>query len=333
MKNELIQISEQALVVCPATGDGMACAIILNRHLENVFNTIFLPENAVADIFDYPVVKEKKSNLKIHIAGFSFQSQVMEKREYPDRLSWYSHHFWSGNSLDFAKTKRWEIVVSQAYSKTSFLLLDHLKIEDRFTQKCVDLFVDAKTREESALDDWYYASLALRNDLYGIRLFLDPLFKSRSASIPVAKDRHPVEEGKDFYGSLKKMIENGRQHVFETNDEDTRVCVLPIPGSLSSYYRLVAGMGFDGLGAALAVVIVDGANQVLVMRDERKKFLWSIDAISNALDQYLGGSKVMLYDRNTMVVTAKGADAAWIVEALRDVLLNKMDNKGNMSIN
>ncbi len=323
MTTDLMPIEPESLIVCPATIDGAACAVILNRHLEKVFNTIFLPENSVSDIFDYPVAKENKNHRRLFVAGFAFPENVVDTDRFRDFrfLSWYSHHFWSKNSLDYFSAQKWDATVNWNYSGTSGLLIDEMHINDPVSLDFTDSLFRRLFTDSGSYINWFYAFLAVKSDLYGIRKLLKPLFEAKD--VAHEPDQGLVDEGKSLYESFRQMIETGSQHVFEFGKKSYKACVLPIPGSMVNDYRIMALLAMDILKTQISILIIDGTNQLILIKDYRNTALNSMQEISNVLDEKIRGAAVRLYDKNTLTVSSEEIRIEKLVDSISDAISAK----------
>ncbi|MBZ0274338.1 hypothetical protein K8I61_20060 [bacterium] len=300
---ETVVKDRPSLIVCPATDDGVACSVILNRRLPNIINTLFLPEFSVADIFEYPIFRNRAPNVHLHIAGFSFQEPFRRffnghKLEY---ITWYSHHFWSRDAFDDVIAAGVDLYSDTRLGSSAELVLRKLRIRERVSQEIGRNLTHGRRPESEYWRRWFYASLASRGDLYGIRLVFEALYKRG------AKNAEPseavVEAGQEVYERLYEQLESASLFRFPIDDGRMFGVVLGIPPSILPYYRTACGIAFELLGASLALIMVDGGEQIVVYRSHLASRELPTRLLGRIIDRVFERPVARLFDRNTLVLT------------------------------
>ncbi len=307
---------QRTFVVCPGTDDGIACSIILNRRFPES-KTFFLPEYSVADIFSYPALKNNLHGTRLFLAGFPFQERVGEFLEngLPKETTWYSHHFWSKGAFDRLSGAGVTLRVDTGFSDTSRLLVESSDRKDPVAIGAAEFLARGNLPESEEWRPWFFLSLAVRGDLYGIRHALAPLFNSGEKNVP-APSEEEVSNGRAVFANLESHIQSSNPYSFPIGSTKETGCVLVIPTSLFAYFRNLSGIIFDQIGHAMILLLVDGENQVIIRVDEKVRDVFPVRRLAEGIDVAFGRASTRLFDRNTIVIDTGGRQVVKVIDEI-----------------
>lgn len=288
------------LIVCPATVDGMVCAVILSRAFKSVDYQLFYDEDQIAKVLEYPAIKEAPRSRDLIIAGFPLPdeqvSSVVETlRLAPsDNITWYSHHFWSTKASHALAALKVNLHVdSQKYSTAELLLSAFYDSDDFSLSLAAAMFKGPENAGE--FSEALYMLHGLSGDLYDIRHALKPLIDGRISDV----DPQLCNIGKEHYLNLKSDIEAAAYYRIPIGDR--KLVVSGFPGTYRKDYHLLSSLLASLQMCDLVVMFFDGVNQVLIRQGIMG--LSEIDFIELAqhLEKHFG-DRVRLYDRNMLLL-------------------------------
>ncbi|MCB9477229.1 MAG: hypothetical protein H6685_10185 [Deltaproteobacteria bacterium] len=321
MEGGLIPITKDRapLLVCPATDDGIASSIILNRHYPEARNSLFLPEFSVADIFGYPAWLKHRDEVQLILAGFSFQDDVsyMLPRVRSDEVIWYSHHTWANSTRNLVERSGMVTQIDERFATTSRLLIDALHIDDEISVRASDRLALGR-KPQGIMKDAFYLSLFARDELYQVRNAFAGWYEPEDG-MPES-DPAKVAKGRAIYQELFELTQPERVHQFELANSGLKAAVMGLSPSLMMYYRNICGIFYDTSDVDLVIFFVDGNPQIVVSISDEAQGELSAQLLARRIDQIFDGERARLYDRKTLVVQAPRGMMVSTIERLESGL-------------
>jgi hypothetical protein len=308
----------KTLIVCPGTDDGIAASVLLSRSDRTERSVLYLPENAVAQIADYPALRGFVDRTNLVLAGFSFNDAVRDwgRGSLPENTTWYSHHFWSETGTEVLGAHGVNLIHSSDFSTTSELIRKALGLEGKIERGCAEILSRATLPEDPFWRKWFFASLAVRQDYYGIRKVFSGLFDdSRMDSEPPGEY---AAAGETIFNDFEEMIVSSNPHSFPIGRK-FEARALGLPKSLRPHFRILSRLAFRHWDCALAFFLIDGDTQILILRNEEYSSELPHLELTGALDRVLDESRVRLFDRNTYVIENQGDPVGIMDKISRDL--------------
>ncbi|MCZ7585620.1 MAG: hypothetical protein M5R36_21035 [Deltaproteobacteria bacterium] len=304
----------QPLVVCPATDDGMACAVVLNRVLKDVRTTIFLPEFSPGDIFAYPVLTNSLKETHLHLAGFAYQDGLDAhlRTDGPATTTWYTHHYWPEEAFDRVARTGTVLHAQPVRSDTASLLIDVLGVEDEIAREAAASLASGIEPPDDVWRNWFHVSLAVRRDLYGIRHAFAPLYEGEGGG----PERRRGRRGEGPFRRFRRRDQTISIFEFSIARVKQTACVVALPAARFPYMRNLCGLVFRHLGHAFVMVLVDGGDQVVMVGNRETSGWPTAENLAAAVDRALGEPRARLFDRHIVVVERGADDPVKLVEKL-----------------
>ncbi len=255
----------KAIIVCPATWDGMACSTILTREWENVEYQLFCKEENIASVFDYPAIIETPEKREIVIAGLPISDSQVKPilkaftKSNIEKITWFSHHFWNRYTVDLLSKNNFHFYINTTFSTSALLLTSILKITDKIS-KMITTAISKGVLEDDPATPWLYLFLAIQEDLYEIRHALKSLYLGK----PGVPDPDLVKKGHGIFRQLTNSIDSNR--LFIEDFQEYKGVVLGLPISLRPHYNLLALLVAKKLQCQLILLFFDSSDQVLIIR-------------------------------------------------------------------
>lgn len=304
-------LERETLLVCPATDDGIASAMILNLCRQKPRKTYFLRPFSLSDIFAYPAYERVRAQSRLWIAGFNEHGDVGERlhERMPAEWVWWSHHFWDDASRRRVGEMRGRIRNDTTHETTASLIRADLGLKDDLSRRIAESLA-LGIPSEGPLENWFFASLSARQNPAPAARMLDAFFSDGPEAYP---DDDTMAEGRHVFETLQTAHDSSSLWRFDLPGGH-QALVMPLPVSLVPYYPVLCALVWDDPRLRMAILLVDREDSIIV----RLRHADGTDPMGVArwIDAACGRPVARLFDRLTIVAEVHAAERVNTVELL-----------------
>jgi len=304
-------------LLAAATLDGIACAVLWQRHLGALKTVLFAPEGLTGQLFQAPALLANRNLQRLYCAALPVRDAEVEsvdavlERSSLREIVWLDHHHLHRAFLERLHRRHVTIVHDAKQLSSVSLLATQLKTHDEIDAALCRLVDGDGAQLPEPWAPWFYVFLAVRGDPYQIRRAVQPLVEGRiNAFDPALRDA-----GREWWTSLDELAAQS-YHTISLGDD--RLAVVGLPLSQELDFSLLADRIMRRHDLQFTLLFFDDLHRLILRGDPQRLSPTAFRRLQRRLEEQ--GLSVFLYDHCTFFVEPQEPDKRTAIEDVLSLL-------------
>ncbi|HPQ67727.1 MAG TPA: hypothetical protein PKW95_01280 [bacterium] len=304
-------------LLAAATLDGIACAVLWQRHLGDLKTVLFAPEGLTGHMFQAPALIANANLRRLYCAALPVRDEEVEfidavlERPSLREVVWLDHHHLHRDFLARLYRNRVTVVHDAKQLSGTALLAKHLQADDEVNAALCRLVDGGGAQMPEPWSQWFFVFLAVREDPYQIRRAVQPLVEGRfEAFDPALRDN-----GRELWENIGELAAQP-YHTVALGDE--RLAVVGLPLSQELDFRLLADQIMHRHDLQFTLLFFDDLHRLILRGNPQRLSPDTFRRLQYRLEEQ--GLPIFLYDRHTFFIEPREPNKRTAIEDVLSLL-------------